>query len=37
MQYTVAAKAPEIDVELPIPGKDFVDNWKLRAEKSELK
>ena len=34
MQYTVAAQAPEVDVDLPIPGKDFVDNWRLRAEKS---
>jgi ubiquinone/menaquinone biosynthesis C-methylase UbiE len=34
MQYTVAAKAPEIDIDLPIPGKDFVDNWRLRAEKA---
>ncbi|AXE19238.1 methyltransferase type 11 [Runella rosea] len=34
MEYTVAAKAPEIDVELPIPGKDFIDNWRIRAEGS---
>ena len=34
MEYTVTAKAPEIDIDLPIPGKDFVDNWRLRAEKS---
>ena len=34
MEYTVAAKAPEIDIDLPIPGKDFVDNWRLRAEKA---
>jgi ubiquinone/menaquinone biosynthesis C-methylase UbiE len=33
MEYTVGAKAPEIDVDLPIPGKDFVDNWRLRASK----
>ncbi|TDB68937.1 class I SAM-dependent methyltransferase [Arundinibacter roseus] len=35
MEYTVTATAPEIDVDLPIPGKDFVDNWRLRAEKAE--
>jgi ubiquinone/menaquinone biosynthesis C-methylase UbiE/uncharacterized protein YbaR (Trm112 family) len=35
MDYTVTAQAPEIDVELPIPGKDFVDNWRIRAEKAE--
>ncbi len=34
MEYTVTAKAPEIDIDLPIPGKDFADNWRLRAEKS---
>lgn len=33
MEYTKTAQAPEIDVDLPIPGKDFVDNWRLRAEK----
>lgn len=33
MEYTVAAQAPQIDVDLPIPGKDFVDNWRIRAEK----
>lgn len=35
MEYVVSAKAPEIDIDLPIPGKDFVDNWRLRAEKAE--
>jgi ubiquinone/menaquinone biosynthesis C-methylase UbiE len=35
MEYTVTAKAPEVDIDLPIPGKDFVDNWRLRAEKAE--
>jgi ubiquinone/menaquinone biosynthesis C-methylase UbiE len=35
MQYTKAAQAPQIDVDLPIPGKDFVDNWRLRASKVE--
>jgi ubiquinone/menaquinone biosynthesis C-methylase UbiE len=34
MEYIVAENAPEIDVDLPIPGKDFVDNWRIRAEKS---
>jgi len=35
MEYTVTAKAPEVDIDLPIPGKDFVDNWRLRADKAE--
>ena len=35
MEYTVAAQAPQVDVELPMPGKDFVDNWRIRAEKGE--
>jgi ubiquinone/menaquinone biosynthesis C-methylase UbiE/uncharacterized protein YbaR (Trm112 family) len=34
MEYVVTAQAPEIDIDLPIPGKDFVDNWRIRAEKS---
>ncbi len=34
MEYAVLAQAPEIDIDLPIPGKDFVDNWRVRAEKS---
>lgn len=34
MEYKVTEKAPEVDIELPIPGKDFVDNWKIRAEKA---
>ena len=29
MEYTVLAQAPEIDIDLPIPGKDFVDNWRV--------
>ena len=31
MEYKVAAQAPEIDIDLPIPGKDFVDNWRRRS------
>ncbi|MCF2504148.1 class I SAM-dependent methyltransferase [Dyadobacter sp. CY107] len=34
MEYRVTANAPEVDIDLPIPGKDFVDNWRLRAEKA---
>ena len=34
MEFRVAKNEPEIDIELPMPGKDFVDNWKLRAEKA---
>lgn len=35
MEYTVTADAPEVDIDLPMPGKDFVDNWRLRAGKAE--
>ncbi|WP_229311233.1 class I SAM-dependent methyltransferase [Larkinella soli] len=34
MEYTVGEKAPEVDIDLPMPGKDFVDNWRARAEKA---
>ena len=34
MEYKVTAMAPEVDIDLPIPGKDFVDTWRLRAEKA---
>lgn len=34
MEYRVTAQAPEVDIDLPIPGKDFVDNWRIRAEKA---
>ncbi|MFN8356505.1 MAG: class I SAM-dependent methyltransferase [Spirosomataceae bacterium] len=33
LSYTVGAKAPEVNIDLPIPGKDFVDTWRIRAEK----
>lgn len=32
--YNKADKKPEVNVNLQIPGKDFEDNWRLRAEKS---
>ena len=35
MEYVVAETAPQINVNLPIPGKDFVDTWRIRAEKAE--
>lgn len=35
MEYVVAETAPRVNVDLPIPGKDFVDNWRLRAEKEQ--
>ncbi len=35
LEYVVLDKAPEIDVEHPMPGKDFVDNWRVRAEKED--
>lgn len=28
----VVGEVPTVDVDLPIPGKDFVDNWRKRAE-----
>ena len=31
--YNKSASSPEVNVNLQIPGKDFEDNWKLRAEK----
>lgn len=35
LSYTVGAKAPEVNIDLPIPGKDFVDTWRIRAEKNQ--
>lgn len=37
MEYTVGEKAPEVNVDLPMPGKDFVDTWRIRAEKEDAK
>ncbi|MEA5457479.1 class I SAM-dependent methyltransferase [Arcicella sp. LKC2W] len=33
MAYKKTEAKPEVDVNLQIPGKDFEDNWRLRAEK----
>jgi ubiquinone/menaquinone biosynthesis C-methylase UbiE len=33
MGYNKSAISPEVNVNLQIPGKDFEDNWRLRAEK----
>jgi ubiquinone/menaquinone biosynthesis C-methylase UbiE len=33
MGYNKAAVNPEVNIDLQIPGKDFEDNWRLRAEK----
>ena len=33
MGYNKTAINPEVNVNLQIPGKDFEDNWRLRAEK----
>ena len=33
MGYNKSATNPEVNVNLQIPGKDFEDNWRLRAEK----
>lgn len=34
MAYNKTELKPEVDVNLPMPGKDFEDNWRLRAEKN---
>ena len=34
MGYNKSAINPEVNVNLQIPGKDFEDNWRLRAEKN---
>lgn len=33
MGYNKTDEKPNVDVNLQIPGKDFEDNWRLRAEK----
>ncbi len=33
MGYNKSANSPEVNVNLQIPGKDFEDNWRSRAEK----
>lgn len=33
MGYNKATNNPDVNVNLQIPGKDFEDNWRLRAEK----
>lgn len=33
MGYNKSDVSPEVNVNLQIPGKDFEDNWRLRAEK----
>jgi ubiquinone/menaquinone biosynthesis C-methylase UbiE len=35
MGYNKTDKKPEVNVNLQIPGKDFEDNWRLRAEKNK--
>ena len=30
-------KTPEVNVNLQIPGKDFEDNWRIRAERNAQK
>ncbi|MFN3490562.1 MAG: methyltransferase type 11, partial [Emticicia sp.] len=34
LDFKKTKKAPTVNVNLPIPNKDFVDNWKLRAIKN---
>lgn len=36
MGYNKTDKEPDVNVNLQIPGKDFEDNWRLRAEKKNL-
>lgn len=36
MAYNKAQKTPEVDINLQIPGKNFEDNWRLRAQKNSL-
>jgi ubiquinone/menaquinone biosynthesis C-methylase UbiE len=33
MGYNKSGISPEVNINLQIPGKDFEDNWRLRAEK----
>ncbi|MGA0559320.1 class I SAM-dependent methyltransferase [Larkinella sp. VNQ87] len=35
MEYTVGEKAPEVLIDLPMPGKDFADTWRIRAEAAD--
>ncbi len=35
MEYVVGETGPVVNVDLPIPGKDFVDTWRIRSTKSE--
>lgn len=37
LEFVVTENEPEIDIDLPMPGKDFVDNWRARAEKEDNK
>ncbi|MFC0183592.1 ubiE/COQ5 methyltransferase family protein [Pseudarcicella hirudinis] len=34
LEFTKTDVIPEVNVNLQIPGKDFEDNWRLRAEKN---
>ncbi len=35
MEYVVGETTPVVNVDLPIPGKDFVDTWRIRAVTTE--
>ncbi len=37
LSYAKTDKAPEVNVNLQIPGKDFEDNWRIRAERNAKK
>lgn len=37
MAYNKTEMAPEVDVNLQIPGKNFEDNWKIRSERNVQK
>ncbi len=34
LEYNVGNTAPIVNVDLPIPNKNFIDNWRKRAEKN---
>jgi ubiquinone/menaquinone biosynthesis C-methylase UbiE len=35
LEFVVSENAPQIDIDHPMPGKDFIDNWRVRAAKED--
>jgi ubiquinone/menaquinone biosynthesis C-methylase UbiE len=35
MEYVVGETAPQVNVDLPIPNKDFVDTWRIRSANNQ--